>query len=896
MNTSHCRFTLAAALALAAIQPVRAQESKSLPAVEVVGSRIKRADYEPPVPVTIIRREEIRASGATSVGELLNAHSLANGAAVYDTDFASGFSAGAATVSLRGLGSQATLVLVNGRRIVPLPAADPNVGQSVLYNVNFIPLSAIERIEILPSGASALYGSDAVAGVVNIVLRDNLQGGKAGIRHSANGQGHFGNRQIHGLVGFGKMAEDGFNASITFENTRREATSVGETRGVQNSELARLFNRNTTGSTTNAYPGNYFIEETPGSGAFTQFFARDARCPPDAVRPNGMCGYNLHAPLTTEDARESNSLYGRVDFRVNPSLSLFSEFGLSRIEYKFLFPARFVSEAGSVWFSESGQSNVFKFILPAGHPDNPASVPVALRYRFADLGPIRRATTIDANRLLVGAKGRGGPWEWESALLYMRSTTESTDRGMLHFASITNAIANGTYRPFGNNSPAVLAAISPLSTQSGESTHTVWDLKASRELAELSGGPLALTAGMEARRETLSVVPDPRMSAGEFVGFGATSASGRRNVTSLFAEMSAPFLKQVETQLALRHDRYSDFGNATTPQLAVKWKPADSLALRAGYAKGFRAPSLANISNSNVTAFVPGLTDPLRCDKPGGTEDDCFFSGASMIRANPALKPEKSDSQMLGFVFSPVSNADVAMNVYRIDRRNEVGVLDTQFIIDNEATLPGTVMRDPNPASWLPGVPNSGPIQTTTRQFLNLGRTISRGLDFEANLRNSLGVWGSLRTELAGTYLLSYKYRKREGDPYFSGEGRVGPGGELPRMKASLTSTWKYSDYALTGRVNYVSGWEYGDQESGCFSGNGTYIADYRCRVKAWTTLDMQLAYTGVKNLELGVGVRNLTDKAAPLDPTSYYMTLGYNPGFHNPYGRYYSAWLNYKF
>lgn len=882
--------------AIAAMQAAEAQQVATLAPVEVVGSRLKRADFETPMPVAIISREAIRASGATSLAELLGSHSLAGGAAVYDVESGSGFSSGAATVSLRGLGSHATLVLVNGRRIVPLPAADPNVGQSVLYNLNFIPLSAVERVEILSSGASALYGSDAVAGVVNVVLRNNLQDGEAGVRYSANAHGDFGNRQVHGLVGFGNMAKDGYNASVMFENSKRSATSVNATRGVQNAELARIFKRNTPTAGTLAYPGNYFTEETPGNDAFTEFFARDARCPAERVMANGMCGFNPFADLNTVEARESNALHGRVDFRASPSLSLFSEFGLSRVEHDSVAPVFGVSESGSVWFSENGRSNLFRFILPAGHPDNPASVPVALRYRFADVGTRTRNTVTETGRLLVGAKGRGGPWEWESALLHMRSSTASRDRGRLHFPSLTDAIASGAYRPGGNNAPAVLAAISPEANEGGKTVHTLWDLKASRDVAELAGGPMAFVAGVEARRETLEFNPDPRVAAGEFIGVGATSASGSRNIASLFAEVSAPFMKRVESQFALRHDRYSDYGSSTTPQMAVKWQPSDALALRAGYAKGFRAPSLANISKSNVTAFVFGLTDPLRCDQPGGTEDDCYFTGASLLRANPALQPEKSDSQTLGLVFSPVSYADIALNFYRIDRRDEVGLLDTQFVIDNEASLAGAVARDPNPATWLPGVPNSGPIQSTTLQFFNLGRTITRGVDFEANLRSKLGAWGSLKTQFGGSYLIRYKSRYRDGDPYVRADGGLGPGGELPRLKASLATTWNYRNYALTGRVNYVSGWQFGDKTNGCFSGNAAYLASYGCRVKSWTTLDLQLGYSGVKNLDMGIGVRNLLDRAAPLDPTSYYQALGYNPAFHNPYGRYFTVWLNYKF
>jgi iron complex outermembrane receptor protein len=870
------------------------QEEKSLAPIEVLGTRLKRTDLETPAPVRVITQDEIRNSGATSTRELIFSVSLAGAGEIRDVDESDGFAAGAGTVSLRGLGSEATLLLLNGRRIAPFPAADPNSGQTQLFDLNSIPLSAVERIEILSSGASAIYGSDAIAGVINIVLKKDLQGAEAGVRYSMNRGGDFGNRQVYGLVGFRNPAETGFNVTLMFENSKRDATGVNDTRGVRESELTRLFNRNSPAASTASYPGNFFTEAVPGSGAFTQFFGRDPRCPAALVLPDGRCGYNPHESLNTVAARETNTVVGSANLSVNPDLALFAELGFSRREHEFVSEVSSVLESGALWFSRDGRRNFFQFVLPPGHPDNPTTVPVALRYRFSDIGPVVRDTTVDASRLLLGARGKRAGWEWESAILYSRVQTETRYRGFLNVAALSSAIASGAYRPFGNNSPETLASINPGARDSGTSSNTSWDLKGSRELMQLAGGPMALAAGVEARKEEIEVTPDPRFGRGEFVAIGGAEASGSRRVASIFAELSAPFIKSVETQFALRHDRYSDYGNSTTPQIGIKWKPIQSLALRGTYGKSFRAPSLSTIGESNVPAFGVNVTDPRRCGQPGATTDDCNAMVAALLRGNPDLKPEKADSQTAGLVFSPNPNFDISVDYYRINRTNEVGLLSPLQVLEREGGLPDAVVRNPDPATWLPGVPNSGPIQNLNVRFQNLGRTIAEGIDMEANLRNSLANGSKLKTQFFGSYLIKHKSRVNPGDPFVEAQGATGPIGPLPRFKGAVASTWSYHDFAVTGRVNRVSGWRFGNSAVECFSPNPVFRENYQCKVGAWTTVDLLLRYTGIKNLELGFSVRNIQDKPAPLDPGN--VVLGYNPSFHNPYGRYFTAWLNYKF
>jgi iron complex outermembrane receptor protein len=891
MHCPPCKHAVVCALALAALAapPVQAQEIGTLPTVEVTGSRIKRTDLETPLPVQVITSAEIRRSGATSTAELLSGVAAAGSGGTQDL-YDGGFTAGAATLSLRGLGSQGTLLLLDGRRLGTAPYASPNSGQSQLYNLNVIPLSAIERIEVLKSGASAIYGSDAVAGVVNIILRKHYRSAEAGVSYAAAGDGAFGTHDVHGAFAFGDPAQGGYRGFIGVDHSRRDRTALSDSHGVDEAGLTRIFGRNTASSSL-SWPGNYFRESQPHSGNFTRFAGADARCPAQLLRTDGRCGYNPDQALDAVGAQDSNTLSGMIDLPAGHTGSLFTGFGLSRVTSRYIGSPAAVDENGSVWFAQDGRRERFRFILPPGHPDNPFTAPVALRYRFADLGPRSSEVNIESGYLLLGARGKRAGWEWESALLRTWTQRERIDRGGLYFPALTTAIAGQTYRPYGSNSAQTLAAISPAARETGVSSGTGWDLQGTRELRRLAGGPLTLAAGIEARHESLEVTPDARVVAGDFVGQGASQASASRNLGALYAELSAPFARGVESQLALRADHYSDFGSSVTPQLALKWKPSDTVALRASYAAGFRAPALASIGGANTQVFDSGLSDPLRCGRPHTAPADCSFTGSALLRSNPDLQPETSASQTIGLVLSPTRNFDLTADFYRIVRRNEVDTFSTQYVLDHAADFPGAVLRDPNPATWLPGVPNSGPVQSTVKQFLNLGESVVHSIDADAELRTALGAWGRLRTRLRGSYLIRFEHRIHPGSPVIESQGGIGPYGALPRFRGSLENNWTYRHFSAQLRVNYVSGWRVAD--SSC--SNPAYLAAVPdCRVRPWTTIDLMLRYRGIRHLELGFGIRNILDKSAPLDPG--HVTSGFDPAFHNPYGRYFSLWLNYAF
>jgi iron complex outermembrane receptor protein len=421
---------------------------------------------------------------------------------------------------------------------------------------------------------------------------------------------------------------------------------------------------------------------------------------------------------------------------------------------------------------------------------------------------------------------------------------------------------------------------------------------------QMRGGPAMVAAGLEIRKEEMDIVSDPRTVAGDIVGLASSTVSGDRNVTSGWVELSLPVIRNLETQIAGRYDHYSDFGNAFTPKVGFKWLATPTLAARGTWGKGFRAPSLFQISNSNVQSFNT-ITDPLRCPTPptplpGAETTDCTGRGiSSLISANVNVQPEKSVSHTLGLVWSPTNTFQASLDYFFIHRMNFIDRYDSQTVINNEFNTHfggGTVQRDPNPATWIAGIPNSGPILSTIRRFDNFGDQVAAGFDFDVQWRFLLGAWGKLSLDTNWTYTDKNDWQFERGVNYTGGAGNFFAN-ESPRIKGNATAVWDFRDFESLVRYNYVGHWKYGDNENGCYTSGATAaFLGGQCLIADWGTWDLGFAYKGIRNLRIGVLVRNVRDTPAPYDPFSSYLQTGFNTNMHNPYGRYFQFSINYKF
>jgi len=900
-NRTRLCMALAHGLGVVAMMATAAYAQR-IEKIEVTGSNIKRIDTETPSPVTIITREEIRGSGQRDIGELMRGIAAMSAGSQIDQS-SNSFSNGAQTASLRGLGSASTLVLLNGRRMTPSAFADPNTGNSTVYNLNAVPIDAIDRIEILKDGASAIYGSDAMAGVINIILRKDYQGAEVSTSYSMNEDSEWGTYRASATVGFGNLAKQNWNVLGSVEHYHREPVSIREVKNVFEQQLMATGAWHTTQS-ANGYPGNYFRENVLGNGNFATFVGIDSHCPADRILGTpARCRYDTYQDVNVSFKQDRDDAYVRGTYNISNNLSAFGEFLYSRVKSDYFSTPPSFSNAISVWGDANGNLRQYRLILPVGHPDNPTTVPVAVAYTFADVGRRTDRQTNENSRTVVGLQGVLGSWDFETAFLYTKNEREDVNGGYLYFPALQAAVNDRSYRFNGQgNTAEVLGRVGTSFVETGESSITSWDLRASRELMALAGGPLAIAAGVEVRKEELKIISDPKIVAGDIVGRGTSAANGDRNVQALYAELSIPVIKRLETQLALRTEHYSDFGNSTTPKVGVKYQPIDMLAVRGTFAKGFRAPALSQISESSVQAFNNGVRDPLRCPTFIAGERDCATSFASYIRANPDLKPEKSDNFTAGFILSPRQDFSVSVDYWSIKRKEQIDRFSATYLLARESQFPGAIVRDPNQATWLPGVANSGPIFAVLRQFFNLAQTRVNGVDVDATWVLRLENAGRINTTFGGTYLASYKYAVAKTDPLVEQAGTFGgPSDALPRFRGNISSTWATGPWAFNARVNYVRGWFNGDGGEGsvsdrCFF-SANQLIDPSCRVKPWTTMDAGVVYTGIRNLSVGLQMRNIFDKRAPFD-ANYEVTSsqGFNAQFHNALGRYYTVNLTYKF
>ncbi|MFT7723302.1 MAG: TonB-dependent receptor [Roseateles sp.] len=907
------RLHLLALASLALLSPAHAQTadaSARLERVEVTGSMIKRTDSETTAPVTILKREDILRAGATTLDELLRMDPSVGAGGLDDIGTGNGFAAGTASISMRGMGSAATLVLINGRRIAPAGVVDPNSGQSTVFNVNAIPMSAIERVEILKSGASSLYGSDALAGVVNVILRHDYRGALVELNAKQRFDGLFKSQTANAMVGFGDMAQNGYNLMLGAELFIRDGVGIAEAPDLVRSELLTELYDRLVPSSTSSYPGNLYTYNNGKSGSFRGMLssscATQGPYSSTVATPRCLWDSSRYAQYTGDQKR--GSVFARGSLDLGGGTTLNAELMASRVKNDYEDSPTSRSESLSTWGDSQGRTVQFMGLaLPANHPDNPTRLassanPVllpnssgsttrytkptvmGLRYRFADL-PYDYHTQADNVRLVVSGSTRWADWDIDGGLLhhYQKNTKQLT--GRLSLSGLNQVLADGSYRFGGVNSPEVLARMSPDLNDWGKATTSSADLRGSRELWALGGGTAMLGLGAELRHENFEVAADPRTAAGDIIGRGLGEAGGSRNVAAAYAELQLPFVKGLETQAALRAEHYTDFGDALTAKLGAKYKLSDWAAVRGTWANGFRAPSLSQISSSSVFSFSSGYRDPRLCPVVNTNNDSCSLSLSTVSLANPGLKPEKSDSYTLGLLLSPRGGMDLVLDAWYIERRGEVDRLSAQEILNREDQFPGMVMRLP-PADG----ETLGQVYQVRRPYLNLARSSTGGLDYELSQRFKLAAYGRLKLSLKGTRTLSYKTQYEQGQPVVETLGFY----KVPRTRLQLSADWSLDAWSVRLSGNHQSGFQSFDAGGSCDDTLTDAGFGDLCRIKPWRTADLSVSYKGFKGVRIGATLRNIANSRPPFDPNE--DEVGVTSGVANAYGRYLSVNVSYEF
>jgi iron complex outermembrane receptor protein len=908
--------------AIALAQPAFAQEAgPAVQRVEVTGSSIKRASAETASPIQVVSRDDLAKSGRSTVAEYLQTLT-SDGAGSLPTGFGNGFAAGSTAISLRGLGATSTLVLLNGRRMAPFARADD--GQKSFTDLSTIPMEAVERIEILKDGASSTYGADAIAGVVNIILRKDFQGA---VLKGSIGQSKYRDQdqvKTSLTLGFGSLETDRYNVMfnaevyksdeiLNKERAGRAWIGHGDIRpwGYPMATQFAAGHITTSGSPSPA--GSLLSPVTKAYVSLPGCASLSTSSPQD---PKGGCLWHADQFRSMQPQIDGVNLFSRGTYQINDDLQAYAEAGYSKRDTGFTvvpptitptvaFPPNATTPNGVINYGSGAGTTI---VMAATHPQNPYGVPVRVRYSAFDIGASRRSPSNSFTRVVAGLKGAAMGWDFDTAFLHSESKLRLEYSNMLNMAVVKSALGDPTspYFPYyigaqANKNPASLYAAMTRTAISDSTTQLdIVDFKASRELMQLPGGMLGVAFGAEHRREKLS---NPSLSGSENGSINASyvAANGDSSVSALFVEVAAPVVKNVELSAAARYDKYDAF-SSVTPKLGAKWTPAKSFALRGTYSEGFRAPGPAESGAGSQSTGTATARDPIRCPNgtpaPGATTTDCAASIAAVKVGDPNLAPEKSKGVTLGMVWDPLNDLSLAVDGWKIKRSNEINPLP----YNEAAALPTAIRSDNNLVINGVVVPNSGTLLISKAPYRNSSYTEIKGVDLDIKQRFKLGDYGRASIAMNWTHIISWMRAESATVKYqyagTHGNCDTSNCAGTPKEKINLVASWDKGDWNVTSTVNYRSGMKNvqfeGDLCASKFA-DGT-DAPNGCNLASFTTLDLSVRYNMTKNLQLFSSITNLTDRIAPLDPLTY-GGMSYNPmDASGAIGRYFKIGARYQF
>ncbi|MTW04782.1 TonB-dependent receptor [Duganella ginsengisoli] len=906
-HSSKLQYTvLVASLAAAFPGLALAQEtdSKHVQKVVVTGSNIKRVDSETASPVQVVSRQEIEQSGAQTVAQILNNLTGNDRGAISDLGGTNSWASGASGVSMRNLGTGATLVLLNGRRLSAYGFADAL--QANFVNIDSIPSDVIDRVEILKDGASAVYGSDAVAGVINIITRKNFRG--VGVKASAQQslERSFLNREHKASIigGTGDFDTDGYNAFAHLELYSRGKYTDRQVRPLLPDWYIRM-NPDRDATSTGSIPGNY-VGRYPANYSDPKLAGKSINvaapgCAPENLK-GGLCFYDYWQDSLARPPAERATFLGSAKMKLPNDMTGYAELQLAktRNDYHTAPPRSSVTGVPLSWYdSITGKMQYFTDPqLPVGHPNNPYSFPIGLNYRFADdRDMFKNVGSSDQFRALAGIQGESMGWEWDSAVGIMGSKARQRQHLYRDRYAYADAIVSGAYKFGQTNDRALLEKMFPEMGSHGQYRQAFMDFKASRELYALPGGPLQLATGVDLRHESFEHMSSDNVLEARIVQFSGVKIDGARNVAAAFAELAAPFTKQLEGSFAIRGDKVINQAGAIVPKFGLRYTANDMLMVRGTVSKGFRAPSLPETGNGGASWFNNGYLDPKRCAaatelrnilNTGNAADKnlaltaydlgCKVNFPSVVTPNPDLKPEHTNSFTAGLVLQPIRALSFTIDYYNIKRRDEIAVKDIDQTLANEDRTNGLVQRDPlttqdidiaRRAAELSGKNVAypiGPIRTIAAQYQNYGKSRVSGIDLDAKGRWTLGDMGTVNVGLELNHQFEYQQWDSFANTYT--QNYVGYRG-VPRTRAVAKLSWENAVLVTGLRANFASGTQlaWGELDTantidGCA---GRSVSKDECKIASDTTVDFWTRYTFRPGTTISANVFNLFDRKDPV-------------------------------
>ncbi len=901
------------------VGPAAAQEApapQTMQRVEITGSSIKRIAKEGALPIQVITFEDMEKQGITSAEQLIRtisangtgADNATSGNNVFGAD-ADRVSGGASFASLRGLGPNSTLVLLNGRRI----ATHGGSGKAV--DLNSIPLGAIARVEILKDGASAIYGTDAIGGVVNFILRTNYVGNEISGTGTVTQQGGGRERRASLLIGRGNLDTDRYNGllSVTVDSNDKLASSQRDfangfqpARGLSPDTTGTPFANQLSGAGTALganfkFPGdpNLYLQANPLSfqgkcdtvKGMSQYQVNLWRNTTSPLRTTYSCAYDYGGDYVMSPPVERINALGRTTFQINQDTRVFVEALASR--------ARVTSELTPAQISTSLAAGNAYPVGGAYYQDLSPYIstydktkPIIYKWRANIAGNRTQENNTDNARLLLGVEGSVGKWDYRAGVsrAYSKTMTDLTD-GYVYTLPFYKVLGSGIINPFstdGVQTPAAIAATEATKYrghfQHGRTTLTQLDANISGELFNLPAGALAGAVGMDLRREGYGFAQDVDATTILLSPGNAALNTAQRDIKAFYAELIVPVVKSLEVQLAVRRDHYSLIGATTNPKVSFRFEPANWLLFRGSANKGFLAPSFTQLYSAQLQQELPnGITDPIGCPANPGNPLFCAIPRLNYLSGgNPNLKPETSKQGSLGFVIEPTRNISASVDYWAINSQDKILNRTPQVILANAALLPGNIVRN-----------QDGTIAYVTAGWINAGGAKTRGADVSIKGNTNWDGYKIL-LNVDGTYTQSFKFAEIPGQPYKEYVGLFFTRDLYLRWKTRSSLTVSKGDWSGVLAQNFSTG--YADQLPD--GGKSTPPPGFNPRVGNYTTYNLSATYTGFKNFTLTGSLINLlnTDPPFTAHNVDEVVGAGWDPRVADPRGRTLSVQAKYTF
>jgi iron complex outermembrane receptor protein len=847
-------------------------DDSTIQKVVVTGSAIKRIDGETSVPVTVLRMADLKKEGITTVEQVMA--NISASQASQGTSQAVGLSTGGASFAdLRGIGANKTLVLLNGRRLAN------NAFDSSAPDLNMIPFAAIERVEVLRDGASSLYGSDAVGGVINFITRKDFTGGLVTIGGDTPKAGGGVSKNANLAYGYGDLDTDGFNLFGVLDYQTQNSVNGSE----------RSYNtRYPGGLSSSTIPANYIQNGTIYNPAALS--AGGCASQPLLIAQGTTGCYITTSPYVDyvpQSERDSGLFKGT--FKLPQGHELGVEYLFSRSSVRTTIAPVPDGALDMTSTLADGTANPY-------YPTTAAPGDITVKWRDTPNGPRTDNNVNTQQRLVTSLTGVIAGWDYQTALSYNENKViENLTGGYTNGDIITAGVLDGIINPFGAQSAAGTALLNSAglsgALQTAKGKTESWDINASREFGDWlhAGRNAALAIGGQAQHQQFTAAANTAYAQQVIASTGVdpnTYNSGSRNVYALFGELNVPITKELDVTVAAREDKYSDFGNTFNPKVSFRYQPVQKVLVRGSYSTGFRAPSLYEINAAQTYTNTSTQSDPALCSPSAQTF--CNQQFQALYGGNKNLSPEKSKNATFGLVVEPIDNLTLGADVYYIELKNQIGILVDNDVFADPVKYAALYHRNAagelaTDGSQCPNPVTCGYVDLRTQ---NLGNLITNGVDLSATYRYRTPQYGVFNFGMNSTWVHKYDYQNEPGGVWNQNVGTYSGVGPVFRWQSTASLNWNLGQWSAGLTGHYKTGYSEPDED-----GN-----DNAHTVPSYTTLDTFIGWTQPKGFGITAGIRNLFDRAPPLSYQTQTFQAGYDPRYTDVLGRTYYVRATYSF